>query len=62
MRTRKPITEEQILAALYTSDGDVKAAAKALEVSDRTLYRRMADYGIRGVRTPVRYAPSKEAA
>lgn len=47
MRTRIPIESEQIVAALNESNGDMKAAARLLEISDRTLYRRMADFGIR---------------
>ena len=47
MRRRKPITRDEILAALDASDHDVDAAAKALEVSGRTLYRRMAELGVK---------------
>jgi len=47
MRTRKAIAEEAIVAALQAHAGDVDAAAAALGVSGRTLYRRMKEYGIR---------------
>ena len=47
MRPRTPITREQILAALDASDHDVDSAAALLQVSGRTLYRRMRDMGIR---------------
>ena len=47
MRHRKPITRDQILSALDACDHDVDAAAKALEVSGRTLYRRMAELGVK---------------
>ena len=47
MRTRKPITREQILAALDHADHDVDRAAELLEVSGRTLYRRMAELGVK---------------
>ena len=53
MRTRKPITREQILAALDEGGHDVETAAVALSrelgesVSGRTLYRRMAELGIK---------------
>ena len=47
MRTRKPITREAILAALDAHDHDVDRAAEALEVSGRTLYRRMAELGVK---------------
>lgn len=53
MRTRIPITAAEVLGALERSEWDVKAAARALDVNERTLYRRMRDYGIK--RT-VRYA------
>ena len=47
MRRRKPITRDQVLAALDSADHDVEAAARVLEVSGRTLYRRMAELGIK---------------
>ena len=47
MRPRTPITREQILAALDASDHDVDGAAARLGVSGRTLYRRMAELGIK---------------
>ena len=47
MRPRTPITAEQIVKALATTKGDVEAAASLLNVSGRTLYRRMAEYGIK---------------
>lgn len=52
MRPRTPITSEQIIRALAYSQGNVEVAAELLraegvEVSGRTLRRRMADYGIK---------------
>ena len=53
MRTRKPITRDQILAALEAGQHDVESAAVVLSrelgesVSGRTLYRRMAELGIK---------------
>ena len=47
MRTRIPITAEEVLEALERAQWDVKAAASALDVNERTLYRRMRDYGIK---------------
>lgn len=47
MRPRTPLTAEQIVAALEGAEGDVEAAARILRVSGRTLYRRMAEYGIK---------------
>lgn len=47
MRPRTPITAEQIITALERSSGDVGAAAALLKVSGRTLYRRMAEFGIK---------------
>ena len=48
MRTRKPISREQILAALEASGHDVEKAADLIgDVSGRTLYRRMAEMGIK---------------
>jgi transcriptional regulator of acetoin/glycerol metabolism len=47
MRTRRPISAIDILRALEASKGHVAEAAKRLEVSDRTLYRRMAEFGIK---------------
>lgn len=47
MRTRKPITRDEILSALEAGDHDVDRAAVLLEVSGRTLYRRMAELGIK---------------
>ena len=47
MRTRKPITLSQIKAALDICNHDVRRSAEMLEVSERTLYRRMAEYGIK---------------
>jgi transcriptional regulator of acetoin/glycerol metabolism len=46
MRQRKPITRDAILTALDETDHDVETAARLLEVSGRTLYRRMREYGI----------------
>lgn len=48
MRTRTPISEADILAALRQCDWELRAAAHELDISVRTLYRRMAEYGIRG--------------
>ena len=47
MRTRKPISREDLLVALDNADHDVDEAAKSFEVSGRTLRRRMAEYGIK---------------
>jgi translation elongation factor EF-Ts len=52
MRPRTPVTPEQIVAALDFSQGDIEAAAaqlrtKGVEVSGRTLRRRMAEFGIK---------------
>ena len=53
MRTRVPITAEQIVRALNAADGDLKVAVALVNaetgwpVSERTLRRRMADYGIK---------------
>lgn len=49
------LTADQILAALR-ANGTVLEAAKALGVSERTLYRRMDDFGIRQRRIPVQEA------
>jgi transcriptional regulator of acetoin/glycerol metabolism len=60
MRSRRfPITSEEILKALEVASGDVAAAAQALDVSERTLYRRMREFGIRPV---VRYESVDEVA
>lgn len=59
MRTRIPITAAEVLQALADANWDVKGAAARLEVSERTLYRRMRDYDIR---SQLRYAPKGEAA
>ena len=47
MRRRKPLTREDILSALDVANHDVERAALLLEVSGRTLYRRMAELGIK---------------
>lgn len=47
MRTRKPITRDEILSALNLAEHDVDRAADLLGVSGRTLYRRMAELGIK---------------
>ena len=47
MRPRTPIARDQILAALDATDHDVDGAAALLQVSARTLYRRMAELGIK---------------
>lgn len=65
MRTRVPITAKQIVDALNASDGDLTAAVKLINkatgwpVSERTVRRRMADFGIK---SSVRYRVSKVAA
>lgn len=50
MRPRNDINPDEIIAALNACEGDVAAAARRLEVSERTLYRRMTEYGIRAQR------------
>lgn len=40
------LTEEDIQEALDLNKGDRKAAARQLEISYRTLYRRMKQYGM----------------
>lgn len=53
MRPRIKVTEEQLRAALAASDGDLVRASEwlesvwGLEVSARTIRRRMAEMGIR---------------
>ena len=47
MRTRIPITPEQVTEALNAADGDVEAAAARLGVSARTLRRRIRDFGLK---------------
>ena len=47
MRTRLPLTAPEIVDALRRCGGDIEAAAQYLDISSRTLYRRMAEYGIR---------------
>lgn len=47
MPTRKTITPDAILVALRATDEDVAAAARLLNVTERTLQRRMAEVGIR---------------
>lgn len=47
MRTRIPITPEQVTEALNAADGDVEAAADRLGVSARTLRRRIREYGLK---------------
>ena len=47
MRTRFPLTAPEIVDALRQCRGDVEAAAQLLDISTRTLYRRMAEFGIR---------------
>lgn len=47
MRTRFPLTAQEIVDALRHCNGDVEAAAQYLDISTRTLYRRMAEFGIR---------------
>lgn len=47
MTTRKTLSADAILVALRASDEDVKAAADLLNVTERTLQRRMAELHIR---------------
>ena len=47
MPTRKTLTTEAILVALRARDEDVAAAAELLNVTERTLQRRMKELGIR---------------
>lgn len=47
MPTRKHLSAETILVALRASDEDVEAAARLLNVTPRTLQRRMAELHIR---------------
>lgn len=47
MRTRKPLSREQILSALEATGHKVEEAGALLGVSGRTLRRRMAEYGMK---------------
>ena len=47
MPTRKTLSPETILVALRATNEDVEAAARLLNVTVRTLQRRMAEVGIR---------------
>lgn len=47
MPTRKTLTPDAILVALRATEEDVEAAARLLNVTSRTLQRRMAEVGIR---------------
>lgn len=47
MPTRKTLSADVILLALRACDEDVEAAAVLLQVTTRTLQRRMAELGIR---------------
>jgi transcriptional regulator of acetoin/glycerol metabolism len=47
MRPRTPITAEEILGTLSVSRGNLREAADLLGISERTLYRRMAEFGIK---------------
>ena len=47
MPTRRTLTPDMILVALRATDEDVEAAARLLNVTPRTLQRRMAEVGIR---------------
>lgn len=47
MRPRKHLSREEVLNALEVVDHDVELAADLLGVSGRTLYRRMAELGIK---------------
>lgn len=59
MPTRKTLAAETILVALRASDEDVEAAATLLNVTPRTLQRRMAELGIRA---RIRYELGEVAA
>ena len=59
MRPRTPLDPDAILEALNASDGDIAAAALVLGVSERTLYRRMAEAGIQA---RIRYEKAATAA
>lgn len=47
MRTRTPVTAEEILGTLSVCRGNLREAADLLNISERTLYRRMAEFGIK---------------
>lgn len=47
MRTRTDLTAEEILGTLSVCKGNVAQAADLLNVSERTLYRRMVEFGIK---------------
>ena len=47
MPTRKTLSADAILVALRATDEDVEAAAHLLDVTVRTLQRRMSEVGIR---------------
>ncbi len=47
VRSRTPITAEEILGTLNVCRGNLREAADMLGISERTLYRRMAEYGIK---------------
>ncbi len=51
MRPRTPITAEEILGTLSVCRGNLREAADLLGISERTLYRRMTEFGIRFRRT-----------
>lgn len=55
MTDAKALTAEQVIAAL-DRHGTVAAAARELGISERTLYRRMRDLGVRVRRVPVQEA------
>jgi transcriptional regulator with GAF, ATPase, and Fis domain len=59
MPTRKRYAATEILAALRRSDEDVAKAADDLQMTERTLQRRMAELGIRA---RIRYEAESEAA
>jgi DNA-binding NtrC family response regulator len=58
MRPRFRITADDILAVLNERNGDLKAAAEDLEISERTLRRRLHDFHIKPV---VRYEQAEAA-
>lgn len=46
MQNPKPLTQEQVIDAMART-ATVREAAEELGISERTLYRRMEDFGIR---------------
>lgn len=60
MRTKKPISRDDLMRSLEASKHDVDKAAAVFGVSGRTLRRRMAEYGIKP--SGIRYEITEEAA